>query len=185
MAHQYEGVGTLEHLSWPFLWHPTTCQKVRPRYEVQPEDWGTGTGNWIPRGWPKNWEPLGTTWNHAFTSFHSFHWPIIRLPDIVLDSLHQDSVILLADDDDAVPCENSAKAGKTCLFTCVYVYIISYYYICVYVVINNRHRYITWQYVVCKGTAHIGTCVPTYKHMIACVCVCAYTNSYRCKHIYM
>ena len=56
---------------------------------------------------------------------------------------------------------------------------------CVYVVINNRHRYIAWQYVVCKGTAHIGTCVPTYIQTYDCVCVCAYTNSYRCKHIYM
>ena len=111
---------------------------------MQPEDWDRKLDS------QRSAQELGTTWNRLEPCFHSFHFvsfvSFVSLanhsPSRHCPRLHQDSVILLADDDDAVPCEISAKAGKTCLFTCVYVYIISYDYICVYVVINNRHRYI-------------------------------------------
>ena len=142
--------------------------------------WGLGPEIGFPEVGPRignHLEPLGTMLSFVSLANHS--------PSRHCPRLHQDSVILLADDDDAVPCEISAKAGKTCLFTCVYVYIISYDYICVYVVINNRHRYIAWQYGVCKGTAHIGTCVPTYIQTYDCVCVCLHKLSQAQTHIHV
>ena len=127
-------------------------------------------------------QELGTTWNHLEPCFHfvsfvsfislAYHSPSRHCPRLIAPGF----------------CDPLGRWWWCCALwklsksrKNMFIYMC----ICVYVVINNRHRYIAWQYVVCKGTAHIGTCVPTYIQTYDCVCVCAYTNSYRCKHIYM